>query len=271
VLTRAIKSARNQSYENIEVILVNDYPPYKELIDNLKLTFSEITILHNETNQGACFSRNRGAEIAKGHYLAFLDDDDEWEFDKIEKQVELFEPGVSIVYCNGKAVYNNGKVESLSFIEDCGEEPIKKILSKNCFGGCSFPLLDTKVFHEVGGFDYKFKSSQDHDLWIRMTLGHKVKYIDEPLVIYYISAVSITSSFNNRIQGYKLILEKYKQLLKKYPSSAAKLYYQYIETLGKNKQFKYSLYFLGRSFLIFPYNLKILVIFVKRIFAKFNK
>ena len=106
VLKRAIDSVINQTYSNIELLVVNDYPENIELSNNIyKLIKSynnkSIKYIVLEKNSGACFARNRGANESKGEFLAFLDDDDEWLPNKLNDQKKLFNHDmIGIVDCD---------------------------------------------------------------------------------------------------------------------------------------------------------------------------
>ena len=109
MVERAIASVAGQSYHNWELIIIDDSP---ESYDKRDQVYSMIqrysdkyTVFYhrNEENSGACYSRNRGLEIAKGEYIAFLDDDDEWLPEKLAEQVRIIEATpekVALVYCS---------------------------------------------------------------------------------------------------------------------------------------------------------------------------
>ena len=105
LLKRAILSVKNQTYPNIEIIVVN-YNSNDGTTEYLnKLSDSSSNILHvyisPDESRGGNYARNQGINNAGGDYVAFLDDDDEWMPEKIEKQMELFQqdPLYGMVYC----------------------------------------------------------------------------------------------------------------------------------------------------------------------------
>lgn len=264
VLQRAVDSVLAQTYKNVELIIINDYPPIKEKI-NKRFERQNITVLHNEISKGACYSRNRGVEETSGEYIAFLDDDDTWMPTKLECQYSLIKKGYGMVYCLAEGIDDTGNKIELDFIEEKKECTIDDLLSKNCIGGCSFPLIQRSVLKDAGGFDDRFKSSQDHDLWIRIAEISRIALVPEVLVQYYITPVSITSNIDNRVQGYDLLLEKHKGILRKYKKSAMQLYYQYFEVFAKMGIIKYAFHYLLKSFAIFPANLLMPICGIKHI------
>ena len=152
VLKRAIESIENQTYRNIEIIVVDDNSNNDKYRMNLKKYIKEknnIVYLEHERNYGAQISRNDGIKIAKGKYIAFLDDDDSWMPKKIEKQIELFKSSnVGMVFCKGytineqtgkKEKYYNDKIfETSPNLQNLLEEDYigttsQAIISKECF------------------------------------------------------------------------------------------------------------------------------------------
>ena len=87
----AVRSVLAQTYRDFELIIINDCSKDKTLAlaNRLQKTDSRIRVLDNERNQGVSLTRRRGVEIAEGDWLAFLDSDDAWMPDKLEKQVAL--------------------------------------------------------------------------------------------------------------------------------------------------------------------------------------
>lgn len=142
-----------------------------------------------------------------------MDDDDEWINNKLELQVEKFinsNDKVGIVYTafyeidrlGNKKVFKNSNKEGKIF---------KDLLKLNMLGGCSIPLLLKQAVIEANCFDERFPSSQDYDLWLAICKNYEVAYVDKPLVNYYISSEAITRNIDKRLEGWKLIEEKYQE------------------------------------------------------------
>lgn len=260
ILERAINTVLNQTYPSIEIIVVNDYPPYEELIRKKVLNkYKSIKFIFHKKNQGACKSRNDGIYISAGTYIAFLDDDDEWDKTKIAKQVEVLEKtNADLVYCSGEYLYCNGLFERSTLISYPKGNLLEEILKKNFMGGCSFPLMRKSSLVRFGMFDEKFPSSQDYDLWIRFIINGNVEYIDEALVLYHVMGQSITSNIDARLKGHEMILKKYKEYYKIYPRSKASFYRTMIENGFRYKKVQCVLKIIGSSFSCFPYNYKVI-------------
>ena len=100
-ITPTILSALNQTYKNIEVLVVDDCSKDNsiEVVNNIAKGDPRLRCIPQLKNQGAAAARNRGIKEAKGQYVAFLDSDDLWAEDKIQKQIKLMkETNSSFVY-----------------------------------------------------------------------------------------------------------------------------------------------------------------------------
>ncbi|MGG3625217.1 glycosyltransferase family 2 protein [Bacillus gobiensis] len=219
ILQRAINSIVNQTYPNLEIIVVNDSPQLTDLLEDIRVMLTQydsipITYLVQSKNMGACQARNTGIEHATGKYVAFLDDDDEWFPDKLEKQYTLIcKEKAALVYCSHYEIHGNGTrklVKEELAREGIHEDEFERLLLANFVGSTSYPLLSLDAVKSVGGFDTNLKSSQDHDLWLRIAEKNTIVYCNEPLVNYYCSEESISSNMINKLQGFNYLLNKYK-------------------------------------------------------------
>lgn len=103
IVLRAVNSVLNQTYDKIELIVVDDssdhYPKRNAVENAVKAVSSGVVYIRHAENQGPCAARNAGLAQAKGYYVAFLDDDDEWVPDKIDEQLKGFsDDNVALVY-----------------------------------------------------------------------------------------------------------------------------------------------------------------------------
>jgi len=118
--------------------------------------------------------------------------------------------------------------------------PITKnfsILGENYIGCTSTPLIRKKDFISIGKFDEKLPSNQEWDLWIRLVLSnYKIVYVAKPLIIKYQSKESITNDRNIRIEGWKILFNKYKKTYLKHRDQYSKALYFYSLDVRLNKQ-----------------------------------
>lgn len=226
ILKRAIMSIVNQTYSNIEIIIVNDSPENKALSNEIEALIKRIQkncnkkifYISYKKNMGANYARNYGVHFSNGDYIAFLDDDDEWLPFKIEKQVNLMkkEENISIVYSNFY-IDEDGNRKIKNLIKVNNDIRLNQILIQNFIGSTSFPLIDKKAFLLVGGFDENLRSCQEYELYIRLLEKNNIAFSQEPVGVYYISK---NSTFRNNFKKYYnsliYIFNKHKELFTNY-------------------------------------------------------
>lgn len=272
ILSRAIRTVKAQTYQEIELIVVNDYPSYKDRIIEVLKDYPDVKLISHEKNQGACASRNDGIAAATGKYIALLDDDDEWETNKIETQLTyLIEKNADMVYCTGRYCCPDGSEFGMDFIHDVDEDPLKDLLMGNCMGGCSFPLMKKDILLSVGGFDVQMPSSQDYDLWIRIAKTGKVVFLNEPLVKYNLQNDSISSDATKRISGYYKLLAKHRTLFRQYPGTAGNIYRNILDVALSYRDYEESLKAMLMSFECFPENIAVFKLLIEKVSNKVKK
>ena len=218
-LYKALRSVLRQTYYFFEIIIVDDDPnsnlkPQIEKINDVRIRYFK-----NSCQKGAPYSRNLGAMEAKGEYLAFLDDDDEWLPEKLEKQMALFlkiDYSYGVVYCGYNYLYNDLIIERKN--QYYKNNDVRKIALRRCPIGSPTPIIRKKVFFEVGLFDVSLPSCQDWDLWIRLSQKYKFFPLKEILALYRVHRNQISNDISKKICGREIILEKYFSDISKYHS-----------------------------------------------------
>lgn len=215
LLRRAVESALIQTYENIEIIVVDDHSDY-DLV-SLRKEYPIVKFYRNGKNRGGCYSRNRGIREASGEYINFLDDDDELFPKKIELQVKKF---------RDSSIKNLGFVTAHTEDNRSGNTVIKKnltsgdmysrLLKKFAISGIETLLIKKECLLETGGFDDKLQSSQEYDLMIRLSEKYNVDYVDEILSRENRSYDQISLNFNKKIQGAKYLFKKHDKRYRSY-------------------------------------------------------
>lgn len=211
ILNRAVESVLRQTYQNIEIIIVDDSPNTYVERDTIKEFFSKnskIKYVSHKENMGACAARNTGLNEAKGTFIAFLDDDDEWVQEKLELQLRHMDSDTDLVYCAYYTYYEStGKMQVIQPQHECIS--FDSLILNNYVGSTSFPLIRTSALKRIGGFDIAMQSAQDYDVWLRLIKIGNFKYINEPLVIYHISKLDQISKHPRRkISGLERLIDK---------------------------------------------------------------
>lgn len=224
----AIKSVLQQSYPNVEVIVVDDNDPDTE---GRRLTEEKMTQFDNEPrvryikherNKNGSAARNTGARAAKGEYVAFLDDDDEYLPRKIETQLEALEGRDEEWACcyskfatrkaGGKAVKGHEHREGNLYLE---------ALSRNLWIASGSNLLVRKdAFFDIDGFDESFIRNQDIEFLTRLLKKYKIAYAPYCGLIVnihynhsFFDEEDITQQYLKRFEGFVSTLSADEQKL----------------------------------------------------------
>lgn len=184
-LQRALQSAQAQGWGNIEIVVVDDASSdgTPALMERLSAEDQRIRYVRNDSPKGGGGARNAGIELARGKYVAFLDDDDVWLPHKLERQHAMLvaHPGASAVSC-GFVLSSPGKADRT--LTPQAPRDMQQLLRANRLGGASVCFTTMAQLLEVGGFDPLLHSGQDWDLWLKLYARGPVLVCREPLVIY---------------------------------------------------------------------------------------
>lgn len=215
-IEETLNSVINQSYKNLEILIINDGSTdgTLELISSIK--DSRIRIIDNVVNRGLPFTRNLGLTESKGEYIAFLDADDIVEKKRISKQVLFLNENknVDLVFSN-MGLVGKKKVSSRRVMDDL---QIKyKLLFRNIIGNSSVMVRKESITQYKIVYNNKYFVAQDYRFWIDCIPNLNFGYIPETLVYYRKSDTNITSQsykdekkFNQRL---KLINEIHENAL----------------------------------------------------------
>ena len=224
LISRAIQGVLNQTYQNFEMIIVDDGSTdnTKEIVG--RSGDERIQYIRHGKNKGAAITRNTGIQASQGKYICFLDSDDEWFPLKLEKQVNRFEElneSIGVVYtgCLLKS-QNSGKI--LAEAEPTFRGEVYKDLLKGVFLITSTAMIRRICLQEVGFFDENLPSCEDWDLWIRLSKQYEFDFVAEPLASYYIHGAQMLTNFNARVQALEEFIAKYYLDFSKYPPVLAR-------------------------------------------------
>lgn len=213
LLPRAIQSVINQTYKNLEIIIVDDGSRDNtgEVVHTSQEKHPQIRFLRNEVSKGACAARNYGIREATGEFVAGLDDDDEWLPERIELLIENYSDDFSFVCSRDKVVYKD-REEYRDFFPLI---TFDDMLFKNVAGNQVFTKKERIL--AVGGFDESTKSGQDYDLWLRLIRKYgNAKMIPIPLqTIYRDGDVERITKSKHKVSGDWKIYKKYKYSMSK--------------------------------------------------------
>lgn len=187
LLKKVIESVRQQTYQDYECLIINDASDdgteayLKSIEDN---TFKSITI-PKEESRGGNYARNLGIRNSRGACIAFLDDDDLWQPNKLELQVTFLNehPDVGMVYCQIMRDYVQKKLVK-KIIPDCSNRGVMKEKIFTCIPCVTSTILVRReILDQAGMFDEKLKFWQEYDLCIRICQVTKIDYVKKNLAI----------------------------------------------------------------------------------------
>lgn len=222
LLYRSLSSAIGQTYENTEIIVVDDGSQ-----SNIRKVIScfdsgSVKLLEHDENKGGSAARNTGISEAKGEFIAFLDSDDEWLPTKIEKQMKEFEDSseeTGVVYCQFYTMHDDtGYAKSSNTdIKDNEGLPVGyysgDVLPHLLRGWCPATTSQFIVKRECLSkerFDEKLASFQDYDLWIRLAMEYEFSYVEDELVVKHShSGDQISSNIESRKAGIEQFFAKW--------------------------------------------------------------
>lgn len=193
----SINSILEQTYKDIELIIVIDNPKEKEkylkLLEKYTLNYSNIIVSCNEENIGLAMSMNKAFELSNGDYIARMDADDISIKNRIEKEVNIIENhGYDFVFTGYSFIDEQDNLLYGTYKYYSPNEIYNSLLTTNCIHHPTV-LMTREVFSRVGGYR-DFPCSQDYDLWLRLLQANcKFFMIDESLLKYRIRSNSTTS------------------------------------------------------------------------------
>ncbi len=228
LLKRAIDSALNQSYKNIELIISDDASSddTEEVVKKYMNNYNNIIYRKNEFNKGACYTRNRGIELASGEFITGLDDDDEFESNRIEYFLEKYDDKYAFLCSN---INIKDKLYEYKMFIGTKEIKFNDLFWYNYVGNQVFIKKDR--INALKGFDETLDSAQDLDLWIRILKKYgKALRLNEATYNLYIDhdKPRITTS-SKKINGLKSFFSKHRNYMNNNEEEFYKLKIKYWE------------------------------------------
>jgi glycosyltransferase involved in cell wall biosynthesis len=212
----AVESILDQTYPDIEIIIVDDCSDY-DVKGHLYDYKTDIKLVRNDENRGANWSRATGISKAEGEYVAFLDDDDRWSPTKIEQQVRAIEESSSKY---GVATTGFQRIDGSIQMPDFEDQHLTKqlLLGNNPIGGFSKILVEMSVIERAGLPDIHLSSSQDIEWFIRLSKESEFLSVSEPLVNFNEEGEDrITDKKKNKLSdSHGEILRKHSDLVEEY-------------------------------------------------------
>lgn len=221
-ISQTIESVLNQTYKNWEMLIVDDSSKDNgvNIVKKYQKKCKKIKLIRLDNNSGAAVARNEGIKLAKGRYIAFLDSDDFWHPEKLEKQISFMKKNDhAFTYTNYQKMNESGDLVE-EIIESPSELDYKEALHTN-YIGCLTVIYDTKKLAKL--YMPEIRKRQDYGLWLKILKEVNGYGLNENLAYYRVR--------NNSVSSNKLNLIKYNWKL-----------YRDIENLSIIKSSYYILY-----------------------------
>jgi len=212
-IKETIESVLQQSYENFEIIVINDGSQDETLAVINSIKDQRIKVF-SYSNAGLSASRNRGFAQARGEFIAFLDADDLWTKDKLEAQLEALQqnPQAAVAYSWTDHIDENGKFLRPASYNSCNGNVYQRLLIGNFLVSGSNTLIRTQALTKVGGFDESLNSAEDWDMWLRLASLYEFVVVPRPQVLYRISPYSMSANvFKMESASLQVIERAYSQ------------------------------------------------------------
>jgi glycosyltransferase involved in cell wall biosynthesis len=258
ILPAAIRSVLNQTFGNLELIVVDDASDEssEDVVKGFKDT--RVRLIRHGSRAGGAAARNTGIRNSHGDYVAFLDDDDEWYPEKLAMQMSVMSksgPEVGAIYTGYLVVDRaTGKV-CLQRVPTRRGDLCSILLKSNPIGTTSSILLKRTCLERVGYFDDTLPSFQDRDLWIRISREFHFDYVSEPLLNYFVHSKKVWTNPDALIKGLEIMLSKYGSS-PDFRKECSRRYMEFGVRFGQEKQLQKARQALLKSLGLYPYGIR---------------
>jgi glycosyltransferase involved in cell wall biosynthesis len=212
-LEETLLSVFSQTYGKYEVIVIDDGSVTDD-VKNICGKYKKRLKYIRQDNKGLSAARNAGIRNSSGEYIAFLDDDDIWHSEKLEKQVGYYEQlktrGIKagLIYTGVQECGEDGSFMYNVLWKSSGRNYDKLVYVDFVSYGGSTVMLKSSVLEDVGYFDEKLSCSEDYDLWLRIAKKYPIYSLDEFLVKFRNRRRSLSKDPDEMINAGNIILEK---------------------------------------------------------------
>lgn len=210
-LNKAITSVQCQTYPNLEIIVINNGST-DDSLQTLRKYGSQIRLI-DQDNLGQAGARNSGLKVARGDLIAFLDADDFWQEDKLEKQIKLISSNCELVY-SGISPFRDKTLQLEptllpKFKGDCHSYFVDLPAVSIVLSGESTALFTKNLLNQVGYFSLELNSASGWDFFRRCAKYTNFNYVSEELTNYRLHSSNMSNSSTSNIED---IRRAYKEL-----------------------------------------------------------
>lgn len=259
-IKNAIDSALEQTYKNLEIIVVDDGS--RDDTRNLLSPYIKRGLIkyYYQNNAGLSASRNYGINKADGKYIALLDADDLWKTDKLRLQLEAInsKDTLAMVFTDFDVLDDNGLLFNGRCAVNFDDGVV--ITFKELFNNYNFILPSTvlvkkEVFNKCGFFDTSLEACEDYDMWLRITRAFDVAGINSPLTCIRLRPSSMSSNVTAMLQNELRVIAKYENSVshQAYLRKKAKIFMINADRcIGSRPDYKKGIGYFCRGLMTYP-------------------
>jgi len=212
-LTQTLDSALGQSFADLCIVTVNDGSVDETdiILQEYAQRYPEKLCVISQANKGQTIAKNVGIQNSCSEFVVFLDSDDLWTPDKLEKQMALMlsKPNVGLCYTAATQIDIHGA--------HVGEINVSQALRGKCFNElivrnnivASSAMVRRSALEDVGLFDESLRACENWDLWIRIAHGYDVDFVDEPLTCYRLHSNNMSKNVAKILQARLQVIDKH--------------------------------------------------------------
>jgi glycosyltransferase involved in cell wall biosynthesis len=206
LLKETVESVRNQTFNDFEIVVVNDGST--DGTGEWLRAQKDVCALEQE-NSGIATSRNNGAAVARGAWLAFLDHDDLWQREKLRIQADYLRENSDVALVAARHVRLGKKYRKPRQPTWIKGDLLVKEFSES-FIHTSSVMIRKDVFNEIKGFPPRYRFADEFDVWLKIAAAYPIAYVDEPLVfIRFHEANTSHNRLGVRSDTYDILLKQY--------------------------------------------------------------
>ena len=246
-IAQTLKSVLAQTYDNFELLIVDDESPDSSIEICQKFADPRVKIIRQK-NRGLAGARNTGIRHAQGDYLAFLDSDDLWLPEKLARHIKHLEdsPEVGVSFSRSQFIDGEGKALGIYQMPKLTDITPSHLLCRNPVGNGSAPVIRKEVFSAICFqdnlhgevedfyFDENFRQSEDIECWLRIAAETpwKLEGISDALTLYRVNGEGLSANVLKQYDSWEQMATKHRQrspeLLAKYENPARAFQLRYL-------------------------------------------
>lgn len=231
-IERAVNSVLGQTYKDFEIIIVDDNNPNtkdRKELEGIISKYKEnkkIVYIQHEKNKNGAAARNTGINRAKGEYITFLDDDDYYMPDRLEKLKKILDENkeYNAAY-TGVIIVKNKKIIKAKRALHIENPRLDLLEQKSFFGTGSNMFFRAEAIKNINGFDENFKRNQDLEVMIRFLRKNKIMPLDELLVVKNQDDRNNEPSIQNMIELKEFFLKNFDKDIQEMGENAKDIYF----------------------------------------------